>query len=97
MITYTGFTGSYCEESCADGTYGIDCSHLCSCKNFADCDKVTGQCLCKPGFTGLYCESSCAPMTYGIRCEKLCNCSNGATCNPANGLCTCPVGFIGDR
>ena len=29
------------------GTYGVNCSGVCSCKNGGTCDVITGQCYCR--------------------------------------------------
>lgn len=94
---FLGFKANRCEEPCENGTYGFNCSKVCNCKNSAECDKVTGKCVCHPGFTGTYCEIRCPSLTYGVNCENTCNCSNAATCDPVNGTCICPPGYTGDR
>jgi hypothetical protein len=46
---------------CDQGYFGVNCEYkTCpnSCNNNGECDKETGQCLCKQGFTGLDCSIS---------------------------------------
>ena len=45
-----GWTGLYCNETCPPGYYGEGCMLPCSCTNGADCDPITGACVCAPGF-----------------------------------------------
>lgn len=45
-----GWSGLYCNETCSPGFYGESCQQICSCQNGADCDSVTGKCICAPGF-----------------------------------------------
>lgn len=45
-----GRSGLYCNETCSPGFYGESCQQICSCQNGADCDSVTGKCICAPGF-----------------------------------------------
>ncbi|KAL7988821.1 hypothetical protein Chor_007740, partial [Crotalus horridus] len=45
-----GWSGLSCNESCSPGFYGESCQQICSCRNGADCDSVTGKCICAPGF-----------------------------------------------
>lgn len=51
---------------CPSGFYGKDCSEVCRCQNGADCDHITGQCVCRTGFIGTGCEQSwvCPPHFY---------------------------------
>lgn len=41
---------------CSNGTFGLGCSQTCACDNDADCDPLTGECICRSGFTGPTCE-----------------------------------------
>ena len=43
------------------GTYGVDCRGVCTCKNGGTCDVITGQCHCPPGVKGHLCEDGCPP------------------------------------
>lgn len=45
-----GWAGLYCNETCPAGYHGEGCSEACTCGNGADCDGVSGSCLCAPGF-----------------------------------------------
>uniref|UniRef100_A0A8C5ASR3 Laminin, beta 2-like n=1 Tax=Gadus morhua TaxID=8049 RepID=A0A8C5ASR3_GADMO len=66
----------------------------------ADCEKVGGQCLCKPNVIGRRCDQ-CAPGTYGFGQQgcSACDChSQGADssrCDPATGQCVCRPGATG--
>ncbi|XP_058532986.1 laminin subunit alpha-1 isoform X2 [Ochotona princeps] len=63
-----GYEGQYCER-CSSGYYGNPrmlggrC-HKCDCSPHGsvhgDCDRESGQCICRPGATGLQCEQ-CEP------------------------------------
>lgn len=41
--------GASCGTPCLPGTYGVNCSSVCSCKNGATCSPVDGSCACKAG------------------------------------------------
>lgn len=41
--------GASCGTPCLPGTYGVNCSSMCSCKNEATCSPVDGSCACKAG------------------------------------------------
>lgn len=45
-----GWSGIYCNETCAPGFYGEECQQVCQCQNGADCHSVNGECICAPGF-----------------------------------------------
>lgn len=94
---FLGYTGTNCEKLCPSGTYGMNCSQMCSCNNFVNCDEITGKCKCGPGFMGAHCEIRCPSLSYGLNCQSKCNCSNGASCDPVNGTCICPAGYTGDQ
>ncbi|NWS77066.1 LAMB3 protein, partial [Crotophaga sulcirostris] len=61
-----GFTGRTCSAAqlqvCPDGHYGdvrVGCTECdCDFQGTEDvvCDKITGQCLCRPGVTGTHCD-----------------------------------------
>ncbi|XP_043080121.1 laminin subunit beta-2 [Puntigrus tetrazona] len=66
----------------------------------AECDKVGGQCQCKPNVIGRKCDQ-CAPGTYGFGpygCT-VCDChsqgSAGHQCDPVTGQCLCQHGATG--
>ncbi|XP_016110312.1 laminin subunit beta-2-like isoform X2 [Sinocyclocheilus grahami] len=65
-----------------------------------ECDKVGGQCHCKPNVIGRKCDQ-CAPGTYGFGpygCT-VCDChsqgSVGHQCDPVTGQCPCQHGATG--
>ncbi|TGZ57822.1 hypothetical protein CRM22_009869 [Opisthorchis felineus] len=64
------------------------------------CDKMTGQCVCKPGVVGRRCDR-CAPYHYefGSRGCKDCACnpqgSVSLQCDPETTLCRCHEGIVG--
>nr|XP_055044545.1 laminin subunit beta-2 [Misgurnus anguillicaudatus] len=66
----------------------------------ADCDKVGGQCHCKPNVIGRKCDQ-CAPGTFGFGPNgcTACDChsqgSLGHQCDPVTGQCPCRQGAIG--
>lgn len=43
------FQGEVCTVPCAAGTYGSNCSSVCSCNNGGTCSPVDGSCTCKEG------------------------------------------------
>ncbi|XP_045065518.1 laminin subunit beta-2-like [Coregonus clupeaformis] len=66
----------------------------------AECDRVGGQCRCKPNVIGRRCDQ-CAPDTYGFGpygCTA-CDChsqgSLGHQCDPVMGQCPCRQGASG--
>ena len=38
--------------------YGSNCHKKCQCLNSAECDAVTGDCLCAAGWHGISCTES---------------------------------------
>ena len=44
----------FCSE-CPEGFFGVNCRKQCNCKNEANCDGVTGECICLPGWFGPSC------------------------------------------
>ena len=44
--------GDVCANPCPEGTWGMNCTSRCDCHNGANCDHVTGACLCLPGYRG---------------------------------------------
>ncbi|KAG7235214.1 hypothetical protein INR49_030617, partial [Caranx melampygus] len=65
-----------------------------------ECEKVGGQCRCKPNVMGQHCDQ-CAPGTYGFGVHgcTACDChSEGSLshqCDPATGQCQCRPGATG--
>uniref|UniRef100_A0A3Q3VKW8 Uncharacterized protein n=1 Tax=Mola mola TaxID=94237 RepID=A0A3Q3VKW8_MOLML len=59
-----------------------------------ECDKVGGQCHCKPNVIGRHCDQ-CAPGTYGFGVNgcTACDCNSEGSvshqCDPVSGLCKC--------
>ncbi|KFW82196.1 Laminin subunit alpha-3, partial [Phalacrocorax carbo] len=57
-----------------------------------ECEKINGQCKCKPGIKGRQCDQ-CAPGTYGFPNCVRCNCNRDGTepdvCDPQTGMCLC--------
>lgn len=41
--------GEVCAVPCAAGTYGPNCSSICSCNNGGTCSPIDGSCTCKEG------------------------------------------------
>lgn len=62
-----GWTGLYCNETCAPGFYGEACREVCSCQNGADCHSVSGECVCAPGFQVQTWMLSCLVLCYCVR------------------------------
>lgn len=54
-----------CAE-CNDGRYGQNCSTLCSPSCSDLCNKVTGECTCRPGLQPPLCLEG-KPFTYGLK------------------------------
>ncbi|XP_076019504.1 laminin subunit beta-1 [Genypterus blacodes] len=81
-----------------DGALSCQCDPQGSLS--AECDKIGGQCRCKPNVIGRRCDQ-CAPGTYGFGpygCTA-CDChSQGSLshqCDPVTGLCPCRPGATG--
>ncbi|XP_038667644.1 usherin isoform X2 [Scyliorhinus canicula] len=100
--------GQWC-DFCLDGYYDLRSSNSLAClpctcdtagtiNSSMDCDKSTGQCLCKTHVTGLHCDQ-CIPHTFNISSSnpegcQWCNCDpegtvEGTVCDPNNGQCIC--------
>ncbi|XP_055860394.1 mucin-4-like [Biomphalaria glabrata] len=78
-------------QSCTEGTYGDSCSKTCSCTsaNTISCDKVTGQCSCKPGWTGSSCSDDLNECLTTTSCQANAHCVN----TPGSYVCKCDLGF----
>src|SRR6218665_1199352 len=46
----------FLSSACPPGRHGMNCDLQCQCQNSAECDSVTGACLCAPGWTGQGCS-----------------------------------------
>ncbi|XP_064422528.1 laminin subunit beta-1 [Latimeria chalumnae] len=81
-----------------DGALPCECDPQGSTS--AVCEKIGGQCKCKPNVIGRHCDQ-CAPGTYGFGPSGCypCNChSHGSVsdiCDPSSGQCRCQHGAIG--
>lgn len=42
-------------EACPSGKYGVNCKEECFCAHDAECNPVTGDCLCPSGRFGPFC------------------------------------------
>ncbi|KAG8443758.1 hypothetical protein GDO86_009077 [Hymenochirus boettgeri] len=70
------------------------------------CDKLTGQCFCKPFVSGQQC-SICMPHMYNLSISNLLGCQDcdcdplgtliGTMCDPVSGQCKCLPHFQGRR
>ncbi|XP_060900726.1 laminin subunit alpha-3-like isoform X1 [Labrus mixtus] len=65
-----------------------------------DCDRITGQCSCKPRIGGRQCDR-CAPGYYRFPDCIPCNCNKGGVtadvCHPDTGRCLCKKNVAGIR
>ncbi|OPL21020.1 multiple 11-like epidermal growth factor-like domains protein, partial [Mytilus galloprovincialis] len=77
-------------EACPSGTNGLNCKEECFCAHDAECDPVTGDCLCTAGWYGNHCTKECPMGTFGIKCSGMCNCPDGETCDTVTGNCNTP-------
>ncbi|XP_078319215.1 uncharacterized protein LOC111119721 isoform X3 [Crassostrea virginica] len=48
--------GTYTHNECSNGTFGEQCENICSNTCIDQCDKDTGDCVCKTGFWGKLCN-----------------------------------------
>ncbi|XP_076332179.1 uncharacterized protein LOC143237141 [Tachypleus tridentatus] len=92
-----GYTGSTCSQACPSGFWGLDCLHICNCKNGGECDPITGRCFCLPGWTGNDCSAPCPSGTFGVGCSQKCVCLNEGHCRSNDGVCRCAPGWMGIR
>lgn len=98
-------------SGCPSGSYGVGCLSRCLCANAANCDHVSGACLCAPGWIGIVCDKPCPDGYYGQDCQLKCACENNGRCSPVTGRClvdclpgdlskdcnhTCPAGSWGN-
>ncbi|CAG2244700.1 unnamed protein product [Mytilus edulis] len=74
-------------QACPSGTYGEQCSKECICANDADCDPVSGDCLCSVGWFGDHCTKVCPTGKFGKNCNGTCACSNVEQCDVQTGKC----------
>uniref|UniRef100_A0A667ZZH8 Laminin subunit beta-1 n=1 Tax=Myripristis murdjan TaxID=586833 RepID=A0A667ZZH8_9TELE len=81
-----------------DGALSCQCDPQGSLS--AECDRVGGQCRCKPNVIGRRCDQ-CAPGTYGFGPQgcTACDChpegSLSHQCDPVTGQCQCRQGATG--
>ncbi|XP_055084301.1 laminin subunit alpha-3-like isoform X1 [Periophthalmus magnuspinnatus] len=65
-----------------------------------DCDRITGQCSCKPRIGGRQCDR-CAAGYYGFPQCARCSCEQGGVtsdvCDPDTGACLCKRNVVGVR
>ncbi|XP_051258985.1 LOW QUALITY PROTEIN: laminin subunit alpha-3-like [Dicentrarchus labrax] len=65
-----------------------------------DCDRITGQCTCKPRIWGRQCDR-CAPGYYRFPDCVPCDCNQGgvtpAVCHPDTGRCLCKKNVAGGK
>ena len=56
-----GYTGTYCEKNCPEGSYGLRCASKCTCNvtGTAKCTHINGSCQCRAGYQGRKCEKVC--------------------------------------
>ena len=64
----------YCVfAACPPGMFGRNCKHQCQCKNSAECDPISGECICAPGWRGGGCDESRSTMaafySYWPECQ----------------------------
>lgn len=76
---------------CENGRYGDKCSLNCTCivENAILCDKVTGNCTCKPGWEGIHCTDDIN------ECDNTSICPVNSVCLNTNGSfsCLCDSGY----
>ncbi|CAC5396946.1 unnamed protein product [Mytilus coruscus] len=82
-----GYTGFNCSNACPSGKYGLSCSEECFCAHNAECDPVTGGCLCSAGWFGPLCTKECTLGTFGKNCSGICDCPDGSKCEIITGNC----------
>ncbi|XP_025082455.1 multiple epidermal growth factor-like domains protein 6 isoform X4 [Pomacea canaliculata] len=79
---------------CSSGTYGGNCSSLCTCitENTVNCSKVDGACTCRSGWTGGNCSDDINECTA----HSSSPCVANSTCYNTNGsyLCVCDTGYL---
>lgn len=46
------FQGPVCAQPCPFGSFGVNCSQECMCRNSGLCDHISGQCQCTAGYIG---------------------------------------------
>ncbi|XP_026168530.1 laminin subunit alpha-3-like isoform X2 [Mastacembelus armatus] len=83
------------------GCEGCECSPIgIKVNEGADCDRITGQCSCKPRIGGRQCDR-CAAGYYRFPDCVPCNCNEGGVtpdvCHPDTGRCLCKRNVAGIR
>ncbi|XP_052278518.1 receptor-type tyrosine-protein phosphatase epsilon-like isoform X4 [Dreissena polymorpha] len=93
---YNFVTDNKCNTTCAEGSYGTNCSLPCSafCLNSRRCHHLNGTCIdgCADGYefvTDKTCNTPCATGLYGHICSSTCSafCRNNRSCHHVNGTC----------
>ncbi|KAM5222010.1 laminin subunit alpha-1 [Ctenodactylus gundi] len=112
-----GYEGRYCER-CSLGYHGNPqmpdgSCQKCSCSPWGsvhgDCDRMTGQCICRPGATGLRCEEcrprhllvdgdcvSCDDKCVGVLLTDLDRASDAVRSMNLSGVVPVPHGVVSD-
>lgn len=85
---FPGWKGEKCNEGCASGFFGLNCSRECLCQNGGTCDPVDGHCTCTLGWMGTFCQQRCFHGSYGQNCMKICKCPDTCDCHPVTGECS---------
>ncbi|XP_029420162.1 laminin subunit alpha-1 isoform X2 [Nannospalax galili] len=110
-----GYEGQYCER-CSSGYHGNPRAPGGSCQKcdcnpqgsvHSDCDRASGQCVCKPGATGLRCEEclprhilvenncvSCDNECVGVLLNDLDNVGNAIQSLNLTGIFPAPYGIL---
>ncbi|XP_052806502.1 mucin-4-like [Mya arenaria] len=86
-----------CQE-CSNGKFGENCAQTCACNmtNTDSCDKVTGNCQCKPVWNGTTCNEDVDECNMGG--PGPCAVKKNTTCNNTYGSyeCNCVSGYQED-
>ncbi|XP_052803968.1 uncharacterized protein LOC128234050 isoform X2 [Mya arenaria] len=86
-----------CQE-CSKGKFGENCAQTCACNmtNTDSCDKVTGNCQCKPVWNGTSCNEDVDECNMGS--PGPCAVKKNTTCNNTYGSyeCNCVSGYQED-
>ncbi|XP_078320061.1 uncharacterized protein LOC111119718 isoform X2 [Crassostrea virginica] len=62
--------GTYTHNECSNGTFGEQCEYICSNACSDQCDKDTGDCVCKMGFWGKHCDKPCPSLCKDSKCNS---------------------------
>lgn len=82
------FLPIFCDifTACANDFFGEGCLQRCLCQNGAECDPVSGSCICSPGWKGAHCNKRESHLFYKFDADEqrplMTICNNNCVLHP---------------